>query len=275
MSKLSLREVIKEEYGVDLPISGGVGLSQDDPVVINTSNQLDASNIQWRVIQSANQSLKRAWLISNKLIFKDGDKLIEKVTTNVNYYQDKKPMRVVWDFYFDISGVIFDRVPTYTYFPTVYVDRGSEIAVPFQISWVNFKNFIDNEKDNPGLGLTISYSCPTVKATFYIYNNQIPRIDPKEDYDLIAEEFDNSVSQIDGVEIKSKLLNSIESEGFFKKAFKVGGEDSYILFTAINNYFCKFRVTQTNEPLADEMVIHVLEQFIVFLRLYKTKNTMN
>jgi hypothetical protein len=143
MSKLSLREVIKEEYGVDLPISGGVGLSQDNPVVIDTTSQLDASNIQWRVIQSANQSLKRAWLISNKLIFKDGDKLIEKVTTNVNYYQDKKPMRVVWDFYFDISSVIFERVPTYTYFPTVYVDQGSEIAIPFQISWVNFKNFID------------------------------------------------------------------------------------------------------------------------------------
>ena len=275
MARFNLKESIKRDYGFDLPISGGTGLSQDDPIIINTEDPLRAPNIQWRIIESINHAFKRAWLITNKKIFKDGDKLIEKVTTNVNYFKDEKPIRSVTEYYFDITSVLFQTVPNYTYFPTAYVDPESKIAIPFQISWLNFKEYFDNEPDSPGDGLTISYYCPSIKAHFYIYNKKFAKIDPKEDYDLIVNEFEESADQIDGEEIKSKLLNSIESENFLKRAYKVNEYDSFILFTTYNNYFFKLRLTKTNDVFSDEMTKHAIEQFILFMRLYQNQTLVN
>ena len=275
MAKFNLKDSIKADYGFDVPISGGVGLTADDPIVIDTYDEIDAPNIEWRVIDCVSRSLESAWFLYDKKISKYHDKLIEKVTIAVNYYKDKIPVKVVRDYYFDISSVKFNEIPIYTYFPTVYVDPLSKVAVPFQFGWLNFREFIDNEKDSAGDGMTFTYACPMIKGTLYIYNKEFNKIDMDSNRELMVNEFEESASQIDGEESESKLFNTVDFNNFLTRAYVVDGMDSYIVFTVINNYFFKFRVTLIDDPLAKEMILHVIEQVRHILNQYHHQRIVN
>lgn len=275
MAKFNLKESIKSDYGFDLPISGGVGLSADDPIIIDTFDEIDAPNIEWRVIDCVSRSLESAWFLYDKKISKLNDRLIEKVTIAVNYYKDKTPTKVVRDYYFDISSVKFNEIPIYTYFPTVYIDPKSKVAIPFQFGWLNFREYFDNEKDSTGDGMTFTYACPMIKGTLYIYNKGLDKIDMYENRNLMIDEFEESASQIDGEESKSELFNSVDFNNFLTRAFIVNDMDSFIIFTVINNYFFKFRLTKNNDPLAKEMILHVIEQVRHILNQYHHERLVN
>ena len=275
MAKFNLKESIKADYGFDVPISGGVGLSEDDAIIIDTYDEIDAPNIEWRVIDCVSRSLESAWFLYDKKISKHHDKLIEKVTIAVNYYKDKTPVKVVRDYYFDVSSVKFDKTPIFPYFPTVYIDPKSKVAVPFQFGWLNFREFIDNEKDSAGDGMTFTYACPMIKGTLYIYNKGLDKIDMYENRNLMIDEFEESASQIDGEESKSELFNTVDFNNFLTRAYVVDGLDSFIIFTVINNYFFKFRVTLIDDPLAKEMILHVIEQVRHILNQYHHQRLVN
>jgi hypothetical protein len=275
MAKFNLKESIKADYGFDVPISGGVGLTEDDAIVIDTFDEIDAPNIEWRVIDCVSRSLESAWFLYDKKISKHHDKLIEKVTIAVNYYKNNEPVKVVRDYYFDISSVKFNEIPIYTYFPTVYIDPKSKVAIPFQFGWLNFREYFDNEKDNAGDGMTFTYACPMIKGTLYIYNKGLDKIDMHENRNLMVDEFEESAGQIDGEESESELFNTVDFNNFLTRAYVVDGLDSFIIFTVINNYFFKFRVTLIDDPLAKEMILHVIEQVRHILNQYHHQRNVN
>jgi hypothetical protein len=171
--------------------------------------------------------------------------------------------------------VKFNEIPVYTYFPTVYIDPKSKVAVPFQFGWLNFREFIDNEKDSAGDGMTFTYACPMIKGTLYIYNKGFNKIDMDDNRELMVNEFEESASQIDGEESESKLFNTVDFNNFLTRAYVVDGLDSFIIFTVINNYFFKFRVTLIDDPLAKEMILHVIEQVRHILNQYHHQRIVN
>jgi hypothetical protein len=88
----------------------------------------------------------------------------------------------------------------------------------------------------------------------------------------MVDEFEESASQIDGEESKSELFKTTDFSNFLTRAYIVDGMDSFIIFTVINNYFFKFRITTTNDPLAKEMILHVIEQVRHILNQYHQHN---
>ena len=123
--------------------------------------------------------------------------------------------------------------------------------------------------------MTFTYACPMIKGTLYIYNKGFNKIDLHENRNLMVDEFEESASQIDGEESKSELFNTVDFNNFLTRAYVVDGLDSFIIFTVINNYFFKFRVTLINDPLAKEMILHVIEQVRHILNQYHHQRLVN
>jgi hypothetical protein len=114
-----------------------------------------------------------------------------------------------------------------------------------------------------------------IKGTLYIYNKGFNKIDMDENRELMVDEFEESASQIDGEESKSELFKTTDFSNFLTRAYIVDGMDSFIIFTVINNYFFKFRITTTNDPLAKEMILHVIEQVRHILNQYHHQRLVN
>lgn len=96
-SDLSLREMIKKEFGTELPISGGDGNSIESAIVIDQAHE-DWSDVEYACLKYINQLLGRSWkLIKTTIIEKDGRKFdqmkLEVNGDDSNYY----------NYYFDIT----------------------------------------------------------------------------------------------------------------------------------------------------------------------------
>ena len=97
MKKQSLKESIKDFFGVDLPISGGYGSSVDDAIKINKEYQ-DWSDVMYTCLRLINRMLGRNWkLYEHSLIEKNGKTFgqmkLEIEGDNKNYY----------NYYFDVT----------------------------------------------------------------------------------------------------------------------------------------------------------------------------
>jgi hypothetical protein len=94
-ARSSIREQIKKDFGVDLPIIGGSGQSIDDPLVIDPQHR-DWADVEYTYLKCINLALNRKYkVVTTSLIEHKGKKIdqlkleVEGDTNNYhNYYFD-------------------------------------------------------------------------------------------------------------------------------------------------------------------------------------------
>ena len=105
-----LRNLLKDEFDIDLPISGGMGQSINDPIVIGTPDKLVASRVEMDVLRCINKQLGRHWRLTSKLRINDDLNChIEKVSFEAKYQEGDKIITDTRNFYFDISSLALDK----------------------------------------------------------------------------------------------------------------------------------------------------------------------
>lgn len=97
VNKPSLKEDLKKEFGVDLPISGGWGSSIHDAIKIDKGYE-DWSDVIYTCLRFINRSEGRGWkLVKQTTIEKNGrkfDQMKLEITGDIkNYY----------NYYFDVT----------------------------------------------------------------------------------------------------------------------------------------------------------------------------
>lgn len=70
-----------------------------------------------------------------------------------------------------------------------HADVVGGIDFPRILGGFELRSVIDNEKSNPGLGLTLFYSTPGVKVSVFVYNNSERNIPEGIDSNIIHNEF--------------------------------------------------------------------------------------
>lgn len=98
--QLSVREQIKKDFGVDLPISGGTGSSVDDPVIIDPKHK-DWSDVEYSFIKYVNQALGRSWKLVEQTRIEYNGRNIDQLKLEIDG-DDKN----YCNYYFDVTDDI-------------------------------------------------------------------------------------------------------------------------------------------------------------------------
>lgn len=98
---LTVREQIKKDFGVDLPIIGGSGQSIDDPILIDPECE-DWSTVEYSYIKYVNAALNRKYSVTQTTLIEHKDRQIDQIKIEIegnseNYY----------NYYFDVT----DQMP--------------------------------------------------------------------------------------------------------------------------------------------------------------------
>lgn len=98
MTELTIRQQLKKDFGIDLPIIGGLGQSIDDPILIDP-NYKDWSDVEYTYIRLINTALNRSWkVVKTNLIEHNGRKIdqlkLEVEGDKANFY----------NYYFDVTS---------------------------------------------------------------------------------------------------------------------------------------------------------------------------
>jgi len=94
-------------------------------------------------------------------------------------------------------------------------DPNSKIEIPDVLGGFKKTKVIDNEPKDPGLGTTVHYHCPGIKATVYIYNMGINTIPDGIESNVVRKAFETAKANIQEVarqgyyKLSSKLRTSI------------------------------------------------------------------
>lgn len=76
---MNLKEILEEDFGVDLPISGGKGSSKEDPIVINKHEKNDCSSIEYTILNYINLGRGVNWKIVQQEKFIYEERHLEKI----------------------------------------------------------------------------------------------------------------------------------------------------------------------------------------------------
>lgn len=185
----SWRERFREDFGIDLPISGGGG-DRTSPVVVTADTAQQTVDVQaaflrclgrgqgvaWRYLaqEGISEPVRGARVQIERVALTDQ----EVVTEQVNYY-------------FAWKGRVVDAGTQVPPLPSGYMDPRSGVALPYEFGWLHLDSVVDNEAEQPGLGVSVAYGGLAGKAMVYLYDGG-QRVDPA-DPTRLDEEFHRAV----------------------------------------------------------------------------------
>lgn len=103
MSMINLRELLKADFGMDFPISGGTGNSKDSPIVIHYQEPNDYVGVEYGVLRCLGIGRRIEWkLIQQTLLNCDGRR-IEQMKIETKETTATQIITQVENYYFDIT----------------------------------------------------------------------------------------------------------------------------------------------------------------------------
>lgn len=100
---MTIKEQIKNECGVDLPISGGFGNSIDDAIIIHRTGINDYVGTERFILNCLGESKNFEWKLLIQMLLDHEDKTIDKIEIETITPTEHGIITKVENFYFDIT----------------------------------------------------------------------------------------------------------------------------------------------------------------------------
>ena len=258
--KMNLKDLLKRDFGYDLKISGGFGQSRADLIVVVASHPADASLTEMLVLRGIGKGRGILWRTLERTQLKHEGMSLEQVKIETKAVSDTEIITQRENYYFDVGHATPDRRPL----PTAIGYRHSRtgMVLPYEIGWLHFDSVTDNEPVAPGLGQTIAYGAPGIKATVYVYDKGRADV-PKDVVASVAkEEFKSAVSELMRVNPKAKALGDPSNNGvMIQQKFVIDQDFSIVALGVKAGSFIKLRITFVQDPLLMDLVNQSLAAF--------------
>lgn len=251
-----LKDMLHESSGILLNISGGMGQSETDPIVLMDQSMSGCSHtlaltlrcigksrgVLWKAlaidyIQTAKSSLYRAKL---KVLFVTQE---EVVTTLENYY-------------FSIECPAHDSD---TLSLPVISDPRLPIGMPYELGWLHFDSLSDLEVDALGSGQSLAYGAPGIKGTFFQFNPVATEANNRNSEHRLNSLFDKSVSDFFQFSPAALSHNANFNIRSLKLAcFRSNYDISVIGLARIESCIFKVRISYFDDPILEDLVSQTL-----------------
>jgi hypothetical protein len=262
------RELIRRDFDIDLPISGGNGNSLAERIILETESPFSASRIEFELIKCIFDRLNYFWRIVEKTAIDGLQSRVEKVGLEIQFAEAEQVVTERRSFYFDISRLTDESLRST---PAGGFSLGASVGfgMPFEIGWLHFQRSFDNEAQAPGMGLTLAYGAPHIKATLYVYNKQQGLIDGFHDPKQLDDEFNIAVKDMITANPSAKLLSERSDLNLRSNSYDIEESYAVIMLTTRRNQYLKVRATisYTN----DEHVFRCLWDSLSIIASWSTR----
>lgn len=103
---LSVRQMLKRDFGVDLPISGGIGNSINNPVIIEPQAGTDYRQVENDYLKYVCMGRKVIWEFIGRDPVGRGDRRMDKVRIGTQEFTPEEVITQVEHYYFDITDCV-------------------------------------------------------------------------------------------------------------------------------------------------------------------------
>ncbi|MGW8122232.1 hypothetical protein ACV07N_06185 [Roseivirga echinicomitans] len=100
---MNIRELLKEDFGVDLPISGGLGNSIDNPVIIERTGINDYVGTEHSFLKYIGLARGIEWKLIQQELLEDDGRTLDKIKIETKQLTSKEVITQIENYYFDIT----------------------------------------------------------------------------------------------------------------------------------------------------------------------------
>ncbi len=105
-----LRELIKNDFGVDLPIKGGMGNSIDNPIIIEKSGFInDYVATEYAVLKYLGLGRRIEWKTLGQQLLTHNNRTIDKIKIETKEATEEEIITQIENYYFDITECLGSR----------------------------------------------------------------------------------------------------------------------------------------------------------------------
>jgi hypothetical protein len=102
-SDSNLRAMLKEDFGIDLPISGGIGNSRDGPVVIHYRVPNDYVAVEHTVLRCLGTGRRVEWKLLQQTLIEHNGRKLDQMKIETKETTDTEIITQIENYYFDVT----------------------------------------------------------------------------------------------------------------------------------------------------------------------------
>jgi hypothetical protein len=164
---VSLRERLKRDFGVDLPVNDGSG-TRDAPLVVEVASPADAGMTAERVLSFL---LRGRGLATSREVFwrliesGPADNMQQRYRIEVKWFGPSEIETETVSYYFasaPTNGSVWPRA-------VIALDPNVQMRFPWKLGWLDYKDSAEYETETPGLGYSHNYCASGISFTAYAY----------------------------------------------------------------------------------------------------------
>lgn len=259
-NNLNIRELLKKDFGLDVNIAGGIG-HRNDPIVIRDTNTALAALTEMEVLKGLGRGRGVLWRTLSKELVEKDTHLVQQVKVETKHVKNNEVVTQTEAYYFDISasGQRSEALPD-----TVAVLPDGQM-LPYEFAWLHYQGVINNEPENPGMGVSVAYGAPGTKATIYLYDKGIRGIPADINSPVVRSEFKEVQADVLKVNPSADPLGPERAgKKFHFQSFRVNGEISLVGVGAYRGKFVKVRLTHLDDSVLSEAAAQSLSAIEAF-----------
>ena len=100
---MKIRELIRKDFGVDLPIKGGSGNSIEDPLEIELTEINDYIGAEYAFLKFLGIGRGIEWRVMEQALLHHNDRKIDKIVIETKEFTEDEIITQTENYYFDIT----------------------------------------------------------------------------------------------------------------------------------------------------------------------------
>lgn len=246
---MNIRELLKQDYGIDVWISAGTG-RRDDPYVIENCGAQEAALTQLQLLRGIARGLCELWHI---IEWKPCDvgSATEVIRIDALRFTPTEIETTTRAVYFDtrvVAGTPYSLHPLISW----QGPPGSPI-LPYELGWLHFDEIFNNAHSAKTLDQTILYSGTGAKASVYVYVRSAADAGETRNTEL-----QRASAMLLNPELKDPWP-VIEMGPFAMKFFLSGSDVTAVGIAVSGPYFVKVRLTYFDDLKMRELMNSTLK----------------
>ncbi len=100
---IKLKELLKNDFGIDFPISGGTGNSIDNPIVIHRTGSNDYTATEYAILRCLGIGRRIDWKLLRQSLIHQNGKVFDQMKIETRMVTEDEIITCIENYYFDIT----------------------------------------------------------------------------------------------------------------------------------------------------------------------------
>lgn len=105
----NLRQMLAQDFDMDLPISGGFGQSVEEPIILEKVVPNDYVSVEYAVLKCLGIGRGIEWRLLKQTLLEHNGRMIDQMKIETRQLTDSEAITQVENYYFDVSQCINDE----------------------------------------------------------------------------------------------------------------------------------------------------------------------